>query len=111
MNFSLAPSGPPSNISATALTSTSIVVSWEPPLPQYRNGPILAYNVTVTNAVTDSFVHSSIVPTTTTTTIGGLQPFTPYSFTLSARTSVGYGPPDTLTEVTLEDCKLNFKSN
>ena len=99
----IAPSGPPFNITTTALTATSISVEWEAPLPQFRNGPILAYSLTVTDTISNSVVYSSTLPTTATV-ISGLQPFTPYNFTLSARTSVGFGPSDTQTEVTLEEC-------
>ena len=82
-------------------------MEWEAPLPQFRNGPILAYSLTVTDTISHSVVYSSTLPTTATV-ISGLQPFTPYNFTLSARTSVGFGPSDTQTEVTLEDCKLEI---
>lgn len=99
-----APSGPPDNITATALSSTSMLVSWSPPLQQFRNGPILAYNFTVMEASTDTVVQSSIL-LTTYATVFSLRPFTDYNFTVSARTSVGYGPSDTITEITLQDSK------
>ena len=90
------------------LTSTSVMLFWDLPLPRYRNGPILAYSLMVKDAVTGSILQSSIL-LSRTITISGLQPYTPYNFTLSARTSVGYGPPDTITGVTLEDCKLHCR--
>lgn len=104
-----APSGPPDNITAVALSSTSMIVSWSPPIQQFRNGPILAYNFTVTESSTGLVVQSSIL-LTTTATIFSLVPFTTYNFTLSARTSVGYGPSDTISAITLEDSK-QYSSN
>ncbi len=100
-----APSGPPDNITTTALTSTQILVSWDLPLPHFRNGPILAYNLTVTDTTTGMVVWSSTV-LTTSATVSSLRAFTTYNFTLSARTSVGYGPNDTVSEITLQDSKL-----
>ena len=103
--FLIAPSGAPDNITATAVTSTAILVMWDLPLPQFRNGPILAYNLTVTDTTTGMVVQSSIV-LTTSTIVYSLRPFTTYNFTLSAHTSVGYGPNDTVSEITLQDSKL-----
>ena len=103
--FCIAPSGPPDNITATAVTATQILVTWDPPLPQFRNGPILAYNLTVTDTTMGMVVWSSIV-LTTSDTVSSLRAFTTYNFTLSARTSVGYGPNDTAAEITLQDSKL-----
>lgn len=102
----LAPSRPPSNITATVLTSTSILILWEPPLEQYRNGPILAYNLTVEDGVTGVQLHSSIL-TATSFVLDELQPYTLYNVSLSARTSVGYGPFETQSVTTLEDCKMH----
>lgn len=97
-----APSGPPDNITTTALSANSIHVSWDPPLPHLRNGPILVYNLTVTDVSTGLTLQSTILQVTSHT-VTSLRPFSTYGFTLSARTSVGYGPENTISGTTLED--------
>ena len=51
LNFCLhaAPSGPPTNFQATADTSRSLVLSWDPPLPHHQNGIVRMYTVTISN--------------------------------------------------------------
>ncbi len=85
-----------------ALTSESMLLTWDLPLPQYRNGPILAYNLTVTDQAQGVVVETSIL-LTTSIVVSSLQPFTVYVFALSARTSVGYGPFGNTSEITLQD--------
>ena len=43
------PSGAPTNITVVALSSTSLLITWEPPPPSQRNGVITYYRVLVTN--------------------------------------------------------------
>ena len=105
ITFSAAPSAAPENITAMALTASQIQVTWDPPPPTQRNGPILAYNFTATDTTTGLLVRSAILASRTTTVVS-LRPFTRYEFTLSAGTSVGYGPSDSVTELTLEDSML-----
>ena len=100
----LAPVAPPENITALALTSETMLVTWDLPLPQYRNGPILAYNLTVMDPARGVLVETSILLTTSSVVLS-LRPFTVYVFYLSARTSVGYGPVGNTSEVTLQDSK------
>lgn len=52
------PSGTPENVTTCVLSSTSIEVAWDLPLPHNRNGPITAYNLTVTDQVTGILVLS-----------------------------------------------------
>jgi hypothetical protein len=42
-----APAGPVLALSAIAQSSTSVRVTWQPPLVTERNGPIVAYFITV----------------------------------------------------------------
>ena len=101
---STAPSGPPDNITAIALSSSEIQITWDPPPQENRNGPILAYNFTALDSATGNVIISRVVVSTYTLVLY-LRPFTFYTFTLSARTSIGFGPEDSVTERTLEDCK------
>lgn len=105
-----APSGPPDNITAVALTSSQILITWDPPLQELRNGPILAYNFTVLDTATGFIITSSVI-STTSTTVSSLRPFTVYSIAVSARTSVGFGPYDSIEVTTLEDCKSYMSIN
>ena len=101
----VAPSAAPKNITAIALTATEILVTWDPPLSQFRNGPILAYSLIATDAATGKIIQSS-TELTTSAIVSSLRAFTTYNFTLAARTSVGYGPNETVFETTLQDSKI-----
>eukprot|EP00057_Strongylocentrotus_purpuratus_P029799 XP_011684273.1 PREDICTED: receptor-type tyrosine-protein phosphatase delta [Strongylocentrotus purpuratus] len=87
------PSGSPMNVTASPLSSSSISVSWDPPLEEERNGLILKYTIRY---------YSSAMPTeltnrTTETDIvlTSLVPNTAYSVEVRAHTSVGPGPYST----------------
>ena len=65
-----------------------------------------------TDASTGLVVSSAILQTRSSL-VSSLRPFTLYNFTLSARTSVGYGPSGSAVETTLQDsecCVSRFKS-
>lgn len=73
---------------------------WDPPLLHERNGVIISYTVTLTSAGSTT----TSITTDTMFTATNLQPFTPYTFNLSAATSVGSGPiSGAVTEITAED--------
>jgi hypothetical protein len=44
------PNGPPTNVSAIPLTSSSINITWGPPLAHERNGQIVGYDIVVSKA-------------------------------------------------------------
>ena len=97
------PSSPPTRVAVSALSSTSIVISWDLPPPEGRNGDIIGYIINVTNL--DSGVIQQITAAAVTNiTIPNLRPFTIYVATVSARTAVGMGPFSNVRSVqTLED--------
>ena len=68
----------------------SIVVNWDPPLPEDRNGPIIGYiiNVTVvsTGEILQFFSNESRFSLTS------LQPYTTLICYFAAQTPVGTGP-------------------
>ena len=103
----LVPSGPPTKVTSTALTSDSILLSWAAPLLPERNGDITGYIINVTNldsGATQQFTTS----TPANFTVPNLRPFTVYVVTISARTAVGMGPFSGVVSVqTLEDGKMN----
>lgn len=39
------PAGPPINLEARALSSSEILITWSPPLPELRHGDIQGFNV------------------------------------------------------------------
>lgn len=82
------PTGSPANLSAMAMSSTSILLTWNPPPVHERNGIIIDYTITQ--------VVAGITSTLTTTDqmllVMDLQPFTSYTFNIAASTSIGLGP-------------------
>ena len=104
------PSGSPLMFNATALSSQSIILVWEPPSPEDQNGLIVGYTINITDLETDErYQHIS---TSTNITIGSLTPFTTYICIIAARTNIGIGPFSTVVTVqTLEDgmCYCTFQ--
>lgn len=84
-----APTGPPLNLSATALGATSILISWQQPLPDLLNGILREYSVEVVSNRTEETLsyltsaHSILVPS--------LRPHTVYLCRVAAVT-IGRGP-------------------
>ena len=101
----IAPSQAPQSLSGIASSSTSITLSWSPPLPEYRNGLIISYYVNITLIETGTSVYYNT--THTTFSITGLIPYTSYSCIVAAETSIGRGPFTTLfTIITQEDGRI-----
>ena len=75
---------------ATPTSPRSILLRWDPPLPENRNGPITYYLVDV--VVMETQMTFEINTTVTTHHLFQLTPFTTYSFTIAASTEVGLGP-------------------
>lgn len=97
-----APSSPPLNFVATSTDPRSIVLRWDPPPPEDRNGPITNYIINVT--VVETRETFDINTTSTTFRLERLTPYTTYRFTIAASTEVGLGPFSALfTERTPED--------
>lgn len=82
---------------ATPNDPRSIVLRWNPPLPEDRNGPITNYLVSVTVVETGQMFE--INTTATTYQLFQLTPYTTYTFTIAASTEVGLGPYSTLISV------------
>ena len=49
MSLITVPSGAPTNITVESLSSTSLMITWEPPAPSQRNGVITQYRLLVTS--------------------------------------------------------------
>ena len=99
--YSIAPISPPEEVNVTAVTSTSVSLTWIPPPLLLRNGVIREYKVNLTEVETDrELVFDS---STTDITISALHPFYTYLCQVSAFT-VDYGPyTESFLFTTLED--------
>ena len=81
--YTTAPSGPPTNFTLTSISSTSMQLAWQPPLPQQRNGIIRQYVVYVQPLFRETLTYTT---GSTNYTVSGLSPFTNYSFSVAAIT-------------------------
>jgi len=101
---------------ADSVTSTSVALTWEPPVQHTQNGVITLYRVTATRTSPDKFAENpSITVTTKDTTefdgpedsVGytftGLEKYAQYTFEVQAHTAVGAGPGETLAQRTRQD--------
>lgn len=84
------PSASPISPGASALSSDSIQISWQPPPLPDQNGVITGYTINITSL--DSGVTLQRTTATNTLQVSNLSPFTIYSCTLAAMTAVGLGP-------------------
>jgi len=93
------PSGPPSNTIGTALNSTHVSLSWDPPSPDQIHGVIIGYSINFTELETGGMSH--LTSEQTEAVIGPLHPHYTYNFTvvaleyvciIAANTVVGLGP-------------------
>ena len=106
-----APRGPPTSITATALSPTSILLNWNLPLPEDRNGDITGYVINVTNLDNGTVLQFTTV-LVSNFTLSTLKPFTVYISTISARTAVGVGPFSGVISVqTLEDGMCHYETS
>ena len=83
------PSGPPQNISVSAINITAIHIMWNPPLPEVQNGIILNYLIDVTEI--DTAEYHQFTSDGTSLSLANLHPFYTYKFTIAAVT-IGAGP-------------------
>ena len=98
------PSASPGNVVATAMSSTSIMVTWDDLLEADRNGIIISYTVVYTNLnrSEDQQVNNSTSQRQLLFT--DLHEYEEYSFRVAAETMVGEGPfSDPSPVFTLED--------
>ena len=98
----LVPSGPVVNPAINVTSSTSLLLSWEPPELEDQNGVILGYVINVT--VVETGMNFELRSSETTLAVDTLRPFTTYICRIAARTVVGIGPFSiAVTAVTSQD--------
>ena len=81
----------PQSVDGYSPSSTSIVVSWDHPLPQDQNGLIVNY--TVLSQLEQELNMTSTNGNRTTLTLTDLDVFTNYTISVMAHTSAGAGDP------------------
>ena len=101
------PSQPPTNVSALTLSATEISLSWFAPSRESQNG-VLEYYVILINVTSSShpgwtITQINVTASSTFHTITGLKPYTTYTLSVSAATSVGRGPYSLSTTVTTHE--------
>ena len=83
------PTAAPQHARGSAITSTSIFLSWSPPPLSDQNG-LIEYSIYVDEVDTDT--RMQYTSATTTTTINSLHPYYTYRCSVAAYTIVGEGP-------------------
>ncbi|KAL8203159.1 UNVERIFIED_CONTAM: hypothetical protein K2H54_043504 [Gekko kuhli] len=89
------PSAPPQDISCNSPSSTSILVSWQPPPVEKQNGIITSYSIKYIGIDgEDDKPHDilGIAPDTTQYLLEQLEKWTEYRISVTAHTDVGPGP-------------------
>ncbi|KAI2803059.1 Roundabout 1 [Blomia tropicalis] len=86
------PSAPPSLIKAKPISSTSALVSWQPPPPDKVNGQLLGYKLFVEGSYVPYSLNLTINSNTTSYLLRNLSIETEYVITMLAFTAMGHGP-------------------
>lgn len=89
----IVPSGPPEEVKVHVINSTLVQAFWHPPVEDQQNGEILYYTVTIyINTGQGSHQTHTITTNSSRIQLPLLRPFSDYSITVAASTSVGRGP-------------------
>ena len=106
----IAPTAPPQGVSAEPQGPTILVINWQPPPVEHRNGIIVEYTVLVTEILTGTTRELPTGGTAIQITVSSLHPFYSYSCSVAA-TTVGRGPfSPNFTVVLPETCKCIIMS-
>lgn len=90
--YSVAPTGPPANVTAFNKSAVAIMVFWERIPRPHRNGIVVGYKVCYKRADSVNSVMYCTVVYAHGIELTGLKPFTPYWVTVLGYTSKGEGP-------------------
>ena len=83
-----------------------VFFSWQPPPPDQQNGVITRYDIVCTPSSGSGETVNGMSGGTLNATVGMFIPGTQYSCNITASTSAGTGPGNTVTVVT---CELNVR--
>ena len=85
------PTGAPQNIRVDSQNPSIISISWEPPLPEFQNGVITSYYITVIEVETGAILTFQTHGTANFYIVNSLHPFYQYNCSVAAFT-IGLGP-------------------
>ena len=105
ISFTSAPSRQPQNVQLSALSSTSILVTWSPPPVADQNGVITGYLINLTEADTGTVLH--MTSRTTSLTATSLHPYYMYEVVVAAVT-VAVGPYSQPAQITTPEDSKSF---
>ena len=100
------PGSPTRKLSAVSNSCSSLSLSWKVPLKS--NGMITKYKLKCSGG--GQVFNWSVIGSQTTTRLSGLQPYTKYSCSITAHTSVGGGPAATTSVTTEEGSKCTLSN-
>ena len=100
-SIAAAVTGPPQNVRNTARSSTTLSISWSPPLITQRYGTILRYNVSCLGSGMLQF-NQTTDNSTFSVRMVSLRPYTNYSCCISAITTVAEGTKACTNTITSE---------
>ncbi|KAL1023895.1 hypothetical protein UPYG_G00048650 [Umbra pygmaea] len=89
------PSAPPQGVTCSSPSSTSLLVSWDPPPPEYQNGIITGYSIQYSimeGQNRTSRQVSGIPPGSSPYLLENLEKWSEYGITVRALTEAGEGP-------------------
>lgn len=87
----LVPDGAPPNVTARNLSSTELVVEWDPLPTEYTHGDLLRYQMNFTKDETNVTKVLSILPNITKYHVTGLEMYARYVISLAAVNEMGVG--------------------
>lgn len=97
------------------ISSRSVSFSWLPLMMEEQNGAIINYSLDIMEIGSGRIIQRTVPSSRTSFTANSLLPFTAYSCSIAASTSVGIGPFSALLTVnTPEDgkiCSNNYVTN
>jgi hypothetical protein len=100
------PTAPPLNVSYGGRTNVSITLIWNPPPFEHQNGQIRSYSIIITYPLSETQRLLTTNSSYTNFTIGGLQPYSSYLFSIAAET-ISLGPySNTINVSTVEGSML-----
>ena len=104
--FNIAPSSPPTNVTVTTESDTTLTITWESVVEGDRNGVITVYEVCVQTVSGGPCVFTfNVTAPETRVNVTGLTDNTDYIVTIRAHTSVGPGPYSPEVAVTTLHCE------
>ena len=101
--------GAPQNVQVTNVTSSTLAISWSPPLVSERYSPglqIFGYMISCTTGQ-DLLENAITYSDTLNATLSNLHPFTAYNCCVAANSNHGRGKPACQSTITWDQCMLH----